>query len=66
MHRTNPKNSVLKWGKHGASNSIRKKGMVGEGLTDAALGFDAELRREMLCVIDRLTEEISGRFYFFV
>ena len=28
----------------------------------AALGFDAELRREMLCVIDRLTKEISGRF----
>ena len=36
--------------------------MDGEGLTDAALGFDAELRREMLCVIDRLTVEISGRF----
>ena len=27
----------------------KKKRMVGEGLTDAALGFDAELRREMLC-----------------
>ena len=40
----------------------KKKRMVGEGLTDEALGFDAELRREMLCVIDRLTEEISGRF----
>ena len=34
----------------------------GGGLTDAALGFDAELRREMLCVTDRLAEEISGRF----
>ena len=40
----------------------KKKRMDGEGLTDAALGFDAELRREMLSVIDRLTEEISCRF----
>ena len=40
----------------------KNKRMGGEGLTDAALGFDAELRREMLCVIDRLTEELSGRF----
>ena len=37
--------------------------MGDEGLTDAALGFDAQLRREMLCVIDRLTEELSGRFH---
>ena len=29
-------------------------------MTDAALGFDTELRRQMLCVIDRLTE--SCRF----
>ena len=36
--------------------------MVGEGLTDVALGFDTELRWEMLCVLNRLTEEISGRF----
>ena len=44
----------------------QKKRMDGEGLTDAAgivMGLgDAELRREMLYVIDRLTEEISGRF----
>ncbi len=40
----------------------KKKRMDGEGLTDAALGFDTELRREMLSVIDRLTEEISSRF----
>ena len=40
----------------------KKKRMDGEGLTDASLGFDAELRLEMLCVIDRLAEEISGRF----
>ena len=40
----------------------KKKRMDGKGLTDAALGFDAELRRgKMLCVIDRLTEE-EGRF----
>ncbi|KAL3852093.1 hypothetical protein ACJMK2_015779 [Sinanodonta woodiana] len=40
----------------------KKKRLDGEGMTDAALGFDAELRREMLSVIDRLTEEISCRF----
>ena len=40
--------------------------MGGEGLTDAVLGFDAELRREMLCVIDRLTVEISADFSKFV
>ena len=42
----------------------KKKRMAGEGLTDAALGFDTELRRQMLSVtvIDRLTEEISCRF----
>ena len=40
----------------------KKKRMDCERLTDAALGFDAELRREILRVIDRLTEEISGRF----
>ena len=40
----------------------KKKRMDGEGLTDAALEFDTELRREMLSVIDRLTEEISCRF----
>jgi len=42
----------------------KKKRMDGEGLTDAALGFDTELRRQMLSVtvIDRLTEEISCRF----
>ena len=40
----------------------KKKRMDGEGLTDAALSFDTELRREMLSVIDRLTEEISCRF----
>ena len=44
----------------------KKKRMVGEGLTDAALGFDAELRWEMLCVIDRLTEEISAYFSKFM
>ena len=31
----------------------KKKKMDGKGLTDAALEFDAELRREMLYVIDR-------------
>ena len=36
--------------------------MHGEGLTDAALEFDIELRQEMLSVTDRLREEISCRF----
>ncbi|KAL3887470.1 hypothetical protein ACJMK2_027411, partial [Sinanodonta woodiana] len=40
----------------------KKKQLDGEGMTDAALGFDSELRREMLSVIDRLTEEIYCRF----
>ena len=44
----------------------KKKRMDGEGLTDASLGFDAELRREMLCVVDRLTEEISADFSKFM
>ena len=32
-------------------------------MTDVALGFDAELRHEMLCVLDRLTEEIFGNIF---
>ena len=45
--------------KHGASNAQKKKRVGGEGLTNSALGIDAELRREMMCVIDW---EISSRF----
>jgi hypothetical protein len=40
----------------------KKKRMDGDGSTDAAMTFDAELRREMLSVIDMLTEEIYSRF----
>lgn len=35
---------------------------MNEVLTDTAQGFHIELRGEVLCVIDRLTQEISGRF----
>jgi hypothetical protein len=40
----------------------KKKRMDGDGSTDAAIIFDAELRREMLSVIDMLTGEIYSRF----
>ena len=39
----------------------RKKTLNSEESVDAALGYEAELRREM-CVIDRQTKEITSRF----
>mgnify|MGYP003531899989 CR=1 FL=1 len=40
----------------------KKKRMDGEGSTDVAMTFDADLRREMLSVVDRLIDEIYSRF----
>ena len=40
--------------------------MDGEGWTDAALGFDAELKWEMLSVIDRLTKKYLADFSKFM
>ncbi|CAI9729545.1 Hypothetical predicted protein, partial [Octopus vulgaris] len=40
----------------------KKKRMSYEESINATLSCDAELRREMLSVIDRLVEEITSRF----
>ena len=44
----------------------KKKRMDGEGLTDLAPGFDAELKREMLCVIGWLRKYLADFSKFMI